>query len=268
MAEKTDLNAELEMESPKTEGKSITSTRRTFHKFVAACQDIEFYCLTNREQAKRLGVHEVSVARWHGKMDAEGLLRDHRAKYARHFPKIDLALIRRAQKGDVKAIELSYQRFEGWSQKHSVDISSHRENKFESLMNVDLICELVKPVPLEERQLLANKFLGIEYVPTGSAPERAGPGNGPEELPKTESVIDAETAIGKTDFKAGKGANVGELGDLMGIEIPNDGKTHQESEIPGPEAPSAPEPVNAPPAASQGPLEAPGPGNAGPEAQP
>jgi len=38
-----------------------------------------------------------------------------RKRYAGHLSKIDDGLIRRAEKGDVNAVKLAYQRFENWS---------------------------------------------------------------------------------------------------------------------------------------------------------
>ncbi len=40
-----------------------------------------------------------------------------RKKYSSHISEVDLALLKKAKKGDAKAAKLVYQRFEGWSEK-------------------------------------------------------------------------------------------------------------------------------------------------------
>ena len=45
-----------------------------------------------------------------------------RTKYAKEMAGVDISLIKRAQKGDVQAAKLAYQRFENWSEKQKHEI--------------------------------------------------------------------------------------------------------------------------------------------------
>lgn len=47
-----------------------------------------------------------------------------RQKYAPLIAKADTALLKEAEEGNVPAIKLAYQRFEGWSEKHAIEVSN------------------------------------------------------------------------------------------------------------------------------------------------
>jgi len=60
-------------------------------------------------------------------LEAEGL-RLRRLKYAPHLAKLDMTLVNKANEGDVQAIKLAYQRFEGWSEKQQIDANVNNGN--------------------------------------------------------------------------------------------------------------------------------------------
>jgi len=55
-------------------------------------------------------------------LEAEGL-RLRRLKYAPHLATLDMTLVNKANEGDVQAIKLAYQRFEGWSEKQQHEVA-------------------------------------------------------------------------------------------------------------------------------------------------
>ncbi|RZB38007.1 MAG: hypothetical protein SRB2_00353 [Desulfobacteraceae bacterium Eth-SRB2] len=49
-----------------------------------------------------------------------------RKKYSPEIAKVDLALLKKAQEGDVRAAKLCYERFEGWSEKMRNEITGDK----------------------------------------------------------------------------------------------------------------------------------------------
>lgn len=56
-------------------------------------------------------------------IEAEAL-KIRRTKYAPELSKVDRALLKQASKGDTQAAKLCYQRFEGWSEKKELELST------------------------------------------------------------------------------------------------------------------------------------------------
>ena len=94
-------------------------------KLMEAFKDPEFLLKTQDEQCEELEISRVTLWKWKKEITPEQWekIRDGaRQAYAQHAPQVDLALIGKAQKGDVKAIELFFQRYEGWSVKQNMEI--------------------------------------------------------------------------------------------------------------------------------------------------
>lgn len=95
--------------------------------YVEIVSDPAYMEKTKTEIAGELGVTLQTLWRWDKKVDWGVALERRRKRYALITHQIDDALVKRAGKGDVRAIEIFYQRFDGWvprsatEQLHSVD---------------------------------------------------------------------------------------------------------------------------------------------------
>ncbi|MBI3549443.1 MAG: hypothetical protein HY078_10420 [Elusimicrobia bacterium] len=69
----------------------------------------------NREEiAKELGVDRKTIWRWEKGVDWAWIKEERRRRYAREIIDLDKALFKAAKKGNIRAIEIGYQRFDGW----------------------------------------------------------------------------------------------------------------------------------------------------------
>lgn len=80
--------------------------------------DPEYWKLTVAESATLLEVDPCTVWRWRKKIDWTKILDARRNKYSQITPEIDDALVKKAKTGDTKAIDLYFQRFDGWVPTH------------------------------------------------------------------------------------------------------------------------------------------------------
>lgn len=71
--------------------------------------------MKDKEIAKLLNVSAPTLSRWKKQVDWSWVLQTRRDNAARDTAEIDQALAKRAKTGDVPAINLWYQRFDGWT---------------------------------------------------------------------------------------------------------------------------------------------------------
>ncbi len=64
--------------------------------------------------AAELGVDRKTMWRHEKEIDWEWLKAERRRLYSREIIELDKALLKKAKGGDVRAIEIGYQRFDGW----------------------------------------------------------------------------------------------------------------------------------------------------------
>ena len=64
--------------------------------------------------ADELGVDRKTLWRWEKELDWEWIKAERRRLYSREIIELDKALLKKAKSGDVRAIEIGYQRFDGW----------------------------------------------------------------------------------------------------------------------------------------------------------
>ncbi len=69
---------------------------------------------TQDQIAQLLGVTPRTIYEWKKKADWEHIKGERRKLYSHHILKIDNAMIGAAEKGDVKAAQIVYERFDGW----------------------------------------------------------------------------------------------------------------------------------------------------------
>ena len=85
-----------------------------FDKFCALLVDPDCFDFTNEDYARECRVTDRTIYRWRKKVDWAVVKADRRKKFDQAASRIDQALIRKAAEGDTKAIDLFYQRFDGW----------------------------------------------------------------------------------------------------------------------------------------------------------
>lgn len=114
--------------------------------------DEEFYAMSAVEQSKVLGVTSWTVRQWEKMVNWKDLSLKFDDMYWKVKPLIMTALYRKAIKGDTKAIELSFQKGEGWFAKSGMEVNVNR--KFDGVADADLLKEAIKSLPLEEKKSL------------------------------------------------------------------------------------------------------------------
>lgn len=92
----------------------MTEKEKAFERYLEILIDPQYISWTQEAKAKELGVAAVTLWRWDKEVDWDKIKEQRRAKFAQHTTKIDDALVQKAKKGDLRAIEVYYQRFDGW----------------------------------------------------------------------------------------------------------------------------------------------------------
>lgn len=104
-----------------------------------------------REQAGELGVNEMTLHRYRKEIDWKTQTEGYRAKYWFYAPHIDMAVIRKAMKGDLKAAELYYMKHEGWDRGKGGTTVNVNIGKFEKMTNEELLAQLnIKAVEVQK----------------------------------------------------------------------------------------------------------------------
>lgn len=114
-------------------------------------EDAEYRAKSGEERAEIAGVQVNTVYKWERELPVDQWdkwLEDSRKKYARHFLKVDAALLRRAQE-DTASADLAYKRLEGWSPK-SEQTNINRNAELEGKTDAELRAEILKAIPKEE----------------------------------------------------------------------------------------------------------------------
>lgn len=86
-----------------------------FDAYIAMLCDPDYSDYSYIKFAEELGVKVSLVYDWNGKVDWESIKSERRKRYAKLMPKVDNALFKATQKGDVPAIRTFYERFDSWT---------------------------------------------------------------------------------------------------------------------------------------------------------
>lgn len=136
------------------EGGTEVVKRGSKADYVARLEDSEFFRLSQARQAKEMGVSVETIKNWRGSIDWKGNAAKYRERYWYFGPQVDMAVIRKAMKGDLRAAELYYQRFEGWMPRAGVEFSA---GKMDGKTNAELMVEYLNGLDAGERA----KLLGL-----------------------------------------------------------------------------------------------------------
>lgn len=116
-----------------------------------------------REQANELGVNEMTLHRYRKELDWKVQTEEYRRKYWFYAPHIDMAVIRKAMKGDLKAAELYYMKHEGWDRGKGGTTVNVNIGKFEKMTNEELLAQLnIKAVEASRVEDLKKEETGGE----------------------------------------------------------------------------------------------------------
>lgn len=85
-----------------------------FDRYVEILVDPGYIGKTRQEIAEEIGVDKVTLWRWDKKVDHEWVKNERRRRYGQVTNSIDNALIKAAKEGNIRAIEVYYQRFDGY----------------------------------------------------------------------------------------------------------------------------------------------------------
>lgn len=106
-----------------------------------------------REQALALDVNEMTLHRYRKGIDWKEQTEEYRRRYWYYSPHVDMAVIRKAMKGDLKAAELYYERHEGWQKSKGGGVSVNI-GKFDGMTNEQLLEQLnIKVVEAQKVEL-------------------------------------------------------------------------------------------------------------------
>jgi len=86
------------------------------------------------EIAEMVGVDQATIWRWNKAIDWEEVKAERRKKYGQITLEVDNALITKAKKGDIRAIEVYFQRFDSW-----VPTSATLQNRLDDKTDAELI---------------------------------------------------------------------------------------------------------------------------------
>ncbi len=93
---------------------SNDSENLRFNVYVDAMISGEFDSKTQGEIAQLLGVDPRTIWEWKKKADWPMIQAERRKLYSHQILKIDTAMIKAAEAGDVPAAKIVYERFDGW----------------------------------------------------------------------------------------------------------------------------------------------------------
>lgn len=85
-----------------------------FNAYIDAMVTGDFDGKTQGEMAVLLGVSERTIYEWKKKADWSSIKDARRKLYSHNILKIDSAMIKAAESGDVQAARVAYERFDGW----------------------------------------------------------------------------------------------------------------------------------------------------------
>ncbi len=91
------------------------TTKYEFDAYIEMLSDPDFSDYSGEQFAESLGVNITSIYNWNRKVDWESIKSERRKRYAKLMPKVDNALFKSTQKGDVQAIRTFYERFDAWT---------------------------------------------------------------------------------------------------------------------------------------------------------
>lgn len=101
---------------------SGTCPNLRFDDYVSRQIDREFEGKQKQDIADILGISTEALRLWNKRVDWEMVKAERRKRFAPDISEIDQAVMRSAKKGDVRAAELAYQRFDGWVPKSEQEV--------------------------------------------------------------------------------------------------------------------------------------------------
>jgi len=131
--------------------------REMKEKYLVRLEDEAFFRMTQGQQAREMGVSMETIKKWRATTDWKERTGKYREKYWYFGPQVDMAVIRRALTGDMRAAELYYARFEGWVAKSGVELTV---GKLDGKTNAELMAEYLREMSGAERA----KLMGMGVV--------------------------------------------------------------------------------------------------------
>lgn len=86
-----------------------------YEAYVLMLSDPDYADYSADQYAEALGVKTRVIYDWNTKVDWDAVKVELRKKYAKIMPRVDRALFKATQKGDVAAIRTFYERFDQWT---------------------------------------------------------------------------------------------------------------------------------------------------------
>lgn len=135
--------------------------------------DLDFLESSKAAQAEALGVDRETTRRWADDIDWARVAESARRLYAREFPAVASALLKRIRKnGDPRAVELFWQRMDRWSPKSSLEVSKGGPEGIESIPTDDLVAMALRTLPPGELEAVIGR---ARALPDPSEPPVPGP---------------------------------------------------------------------------------------------
>ena len=151
------------------------SKRATIDDYVKNLEDETFFLKNGREQAEVMGVDPATISRWKKEVDWKGRVEEYRRRYWYFSPHVDMAVIKKALKGDLKAAELYYQRFEGWVQKGGVSVEVNRH--YDGKTNAELMKSMLEGLSTERKmELMGMEVKDVTEPAESTQTKEDGPG--------------------------------------------------------------------------------------------
>jgi len=132
-------------------------------RFFEMLKDYDFICLSREKQSEMVGVDRVTLWKWQKEIPAkewEKIRDDGRRRYAEYAPQIDAALIKKCLKGSEKAMEIFYQKYEGWSPKHTTE--NINKEPIDQGTKDQIMAAWIKANPKKAKQLLEPTTLEVQ----------------------------------------------------------------------------------------------------------
>lgn len=85
-----------------------------FEFYERMVHDPDYEDWTQTKYSQHLKVSRPTLQAWNKKIDWSTVLEGKRQHYAQKIGEVDVSLFKKAKAGDVRAIELAYERFDGW----------------------------------------------------------------------------------------------------------------------------------------------------------
>lgn len=143
-----------------------------FQAYVVMLSDPDFSEFTAEQFASELGVKKSLIYDWNTKVDWDSINVELRKKYAKIMPKVDRALFKATQKGDVPAIRTFYERFDNWTPASKV-VNEQAHSDAELDAAIDGLFKLAgqaAPAPADGGEVAPSEGGAASVLPPESGP--------------------------------------------------------------------------------------------------